>query len=155
MRQQLRRHVEPFVSPILDGVAETCSIPVDDDCCEQIQPGDPIMLTFRRSIADFPLATDTQGVLQGVMSLTFVEANLRTALHIGIENPFYYKESALDTTNLLQRDRQIILARVGREFAQQLAGLDLSGGHCSGAAKEIRPVCDNQFFADFATNQAA
>ena len=72
MRQKLRRYVEPLILPILDGVAEVYGIPVGDDCREQIQSGDPVMLTFSRSIADFPLAADAQSVFQGVMSLTFI-----------------------------------------------------------------------------------
>ena len=101
------------------------------------------------------MAADAQGVFQGVMSLIFIEAYLRAALHVCIKDPFHYKESALDTPDLAQRGRQIVLAGVGREFTQQLARLDLSGGHRGGAAKEIRPVCDNQFFADFAADQTA
>ncbi len=64
MRQQLRWNVEPFIPSIFDGTLEMCGIPVDDDCRKQIQPGDPVMLTFRGSIADFPLASNAQGVFR-------------------------------------------------------------------------------------------
>lgn len=50
------------------------------------------------------------------MSLALVEADLRTVLRVGVENPFYYRESALDTPDPAQRSRQIVLAWARREF---------------------------------------
>ena len=55
MRQKLWRHVESFILPILDGVAEVYGIPVGDDCRAQIQSGDPVMLDLQSFDRGFSL----------------------------------------------------------------------------------------------------
>lgn len=50
-----------------------------------------------------------------------------------------------------QRNRQIVLPGIGCEFSEQLARFHFTGGHRSRTTEEIRPVCNNQFLADFAT----
>ncbi len=41
MRQQLRRHVEPFVPPLCNGMAEMDGIPADDNRGQEVEAGDP------------------------------------------------------------------------------------------------------------------
>lgn len=89
------------------------------------------------------------------MGFTLVEPDLGAPLHVRVEDPLYNEECAFDTADLAQRDREIVLARVGSELAQELAGSDLAGGHSGGAAEKIRPVRNDQFLADFAAYQLA
>ena len=70
-----------------DSVSETFGVPVDDDRCEEIEPGDPEVLTPGRPIADLSLAADPQGILESMVRLALVQADLRPALHVTIEQP--------------------------------------------------------------------
>ena len=45
------------------------------------------MLALDGAVADFALPPDAEGVLEGVMSLAFVQAGVGPALHIGVEQP--------------------------------------------------------------------
>ncbi len=74
-----------FASAASDGLAEMFGVPVDDDRGEEVQPGHAEVLAFGGAITDFTLAADAECVLQGVVSLTLVEADLGAALHVGIE----------------------------------------------------------------------
>lgn len=87
--QQLGRHVEPFVPPLCDGMAEMDGIPVDDDRGQKIEAGNPVMLSLCRAIADFTLATDTERILEGMVGFTLVEPDLGAPLHVRVEDPLY------------------------------------------------------------------
>ena len=65
--------------------AKMLGVPIDDDGSEQVQPGHTEMLPFGCSVADFALAADTQGVLEGVMGFSFVQADLGATLHVSIK----------------------------------------------------------------------
>ncbi len=84
-----------------------------------------------------------------------VEPDLGASLHVRVKYPLYDEECAFDAADLAQRDREIVLARAGSELAQELAGPDLAYGHCGGTAEKVRPVRDDQLFADFAAHQLA
>jgi len=45
------------------------------------------MLSFSCSVANFTLAANAQRILEGVVGLAFIEADLGTALHVSIEQP--------------------------------------------------------------------
>lgn len=64
MRQEFRRNIKPFISPLGDRVAEVDGVPIDDDCGEQVEAGDTIVLAFSGAVTDFALATDAQRVLE-------------------------------------------------------------------------------------------
>ena len=51
-------------------------VPVDYDGGEQVETGHAVVLTLGGAIPDFTLSPDAQGVFQGVMGLTLVQANL-------------------------------------------------------------------------------
>ena len=53
-----------------DGVAEMLGVPKDNDRRQQVEASYTEMLSFAGSIADFTLASDAQGVLEGMMGLT-------------------------------------------------------------------------------------
>ena len=155
MGEQVVRRIQPFASPGLDGMAEMQGVPVDDDRGQQVESGDPVVLSFGGAVADFALTADAQGVLERVVCFALVEADLGTALHAGIENPFDNEQGALDPTDLAQGCGQVVLARIGGEFAQDAARRDLPGTHGGGAAEQVGPVGDDQRFARLAGHQRA
>ena len=50
-------------------------------------------------VPDFTLTSDPQRVFQCVMCLAFVQADLGTALHVGVEQPFDDEQGSLDTSD--------------------------------------------------------
>ena len=70
MGQKVGRHVNPFVPSLCDGMAEMNGIPIDDDCCQEVEAGDPVVLPLRRTITDFTLATDAERILEGMVGFT-------------------------------------------------------------------------------------
>jgi hypothetical protein len=58
VRQKFRRHIQSFVSPLGDRVADVDGVPVDDDRGEQVEADDPVMLPLGGAVTDFTLATD-------------------------------------------------------------------------------------------------
>lgn len=73
--------------PLSDPFSETGGIPVNDDGGEQVEAGHAVALALAGVVADFALAADTKCVLEGVMSLAFVQAGVGPALRIGIKEP--------------------------------------------------------------------
>ena len=57
-----------------DGLVQADGIPVNDDGRQQIEPSHPVVLAFAGTVADFALASDAQGVFQGVMGLALCSA---------------------------------------------------------------------------------
>ena len=62
-------------------LVQMLGVSVDDDCCEEVQPSDPLVLSLGGAVADFTLATNSQCVLQGVMRLALVHPNMCSVLH--------------------------------------------------------------------------
>ena len=86
--EQVWRAVEAIAFSTGDGLAEVFGVPVDDDGGEQVQPCHAEVLGFGGAVADFALTANAQGVFESMMGLTLVQADLGTALHVGIEGPF-------------------------------------------------------------------
>ena len=100
MRQKFWRHIKSFVPPLGDRVADVNGVPIDNECGEQVEAGDPVMLTFGGSVTDFTLATDAQRILEGMVGLALIETDLSTPLHVRVEDPLYNKECSLHAANL-------------------------------------------------------
>ena len=62
-----------------DHFSQTYGIPVDDDGGEQVEPGHAVVLALARAVADFALASDPEGVLEGMMRLPLVQSELGRA----------------------------------------------------------------------------
>lgn len=62
MREQMVGRIESFATPGVDGLAEMQGVPEDDDGGEQVEAGDPVMLTLGGAIADLALPTDAQRI---------------------------------------------------------------------------------------------
>lgn len=155
MREQSRVAVQPGPLPRCDSLTEVFGVPVDDDGGEQVETGHAIVLAFGGAVADFALATDTQGVFQGVMGLALVQANLGPSLHVGVEEPFDDEERALDAANFAEREGQLMLARIGRELLEQLTGRHHARHHGGSRPQYAGPVLDDKTLTDLATDQAA
>lgn len=130
-------------------------IPIDDDGGKQVQLGHTLVLALSGAVPDFTLATDPQGVFQGVMGLALVQPDLSTTLHIRTEQPFNDEQCPLDFAHFTKGKGQLMLARIRSDFFQQVAGWhDSCGPGCHGP-QYVGPVLDNQALPDFAANQAA
>ena len=88
------------------------------------------------------------------MRLAFVQADLGTALHVGIEHPVDDEECPFYPSDFLEGFGQRMLAGVGCEFAQQLAGWHDARDHGCSAAQDVWPVGGDDALADFAADQA-
>ena len=89
----------------IDSVTEMFGVPVNDDGGEEIQPGHSEVLALSCSITDFTLAPNAQGVFQRMMRFALIQADLGTALHIGIQQPIDDKERPFDPADFAQCDR--------------------------------------------------
>lgn len=105
MRQKFGRHIKSFIPALCDCMAEMEGVPVDDDCGEQVEAGDPVMLPLGGAVTDFALATNAQRILESVVGLALIETDLGTPLHVRVEDPLHNKECALHPANLPQRNR--------------------------------------------------
>ena len=107
-----------------DGLVQADGIPVNDDGRQQIESSHPVVLALAGTVADFALASDAQGVFQGVMGLAFVQPDMGASAHVRVEHPIDDEERALDAADFAKRRGEIMLARIGSELAQQLARRD-------------------------------
>ena len=87
-------------------------VPVDDDRSEEVQPCHAEVLAFGGAITDFTLAADAEGVLQGMMGLALVQADLGASLHVGFEQPVDDEERPFDPSDFPQCHGQLMLSWV-------------------------------------------
>jgi hypothetical protein len=77
MGEKMVGGIQPFASSGFDGMAEVQGVPVDDDGGEQVESGDPVVLTLGGAVADLALAADAQGILQCMVRFAFVGSTSR------------------------------------------------------------------------------
>ena len=70
--------IETILAAQVDSLPKVERVPVDDNGREQIEPRDPIMLAFAGPIPDLALTADAQRILERVMRLALVQADLGT-----------------------------------------------------------------------------
>jgi hypothetical protein len=112
MREQSGVAIQPGPRPRGDGLREVLGVPVNDDGGEEVETGHAVVLPFGGEIPDFTLSPDAQGVFQGVMGFTLVQANLGPPLHVDVEEPFDDEEGALDAADFAECQGQLVLARI-------------------------------------------
>jgi hypothetical protein len=122
VRQQVWRAGDTFAFAAFDGLSEVLCVPVDNDCGEQIESRDAEVLAFGGAIADFALSTDAQRVLEGMMRLALIQADLGAALHVGIERPFEDEQRPFNPSDFLEGFGEGVLAGICCELTQQLTG---------------------------------
>ena len=75
--------------------------------------------------------------------------------HPGVGGPVDHEQGAFDAADLPQGGRQLVLARVRGELAQDLAGPHGPGGHGGRDAQDVRPIPVDQVHVDLAADQRA
>ena len=154
MSQELRLDGQAGEFPLADRFAEMGGIPVNHDGGEEVEAGHAVMLALAGEVADFALAPDAEGVLEGVMSPALVEAGVGSVLHIGVEKPVDDEEGTFDPSNFAESDGQFVLSGIGRELAQQLAGREDATGQGGSNAQDVRPVPRDHILPDFVASQS-
>lgn len=155
MRQQSGVAIQPGPLPCGDGLTEVFGVPVDDDGGEQVETCHAVVLPLCGTVADFALPPDAQGVFQGVMGLTLVQADLGPALHVRVEEPLDDEEGAFDAPDFAERNGQLVLARVGCELLEKLTWPHSARHHGGSRPQYAGPVLDDKTLTDLATDQAA
>ena len=95
-----------------DGETKLLGVPVNDDGGQQVQSSHAVVLPFGRTVADFALAPDAQGVFQSVVGFAFVQADLGAALHVCIEQPVDDEERSLNAPDFSECQGQLMLTRI-------------------------------------------
>ena len=155
MRQQIGRTIQSGPPPRGHGLTEVLGVPVDDDGGEQVEAGHAVVLPLGGAITDFTLASDAQGVFQGVMRLALVQTNLGPALHVGVEKLLDDEEGPFDAAYFAKRNGQLVLARIGGELLEQLTGPHSARHHGGSGTQHAWPVLDDKALTDLAPDQAA
>ena len=76
------------------------------------------------AVADFAESVEEYGAAERILLLTLVEADVATTTQLGLQ-PLELKESPFQLSQFAQRERQAVLAGIGRELAR--SRLDGSG----------------------------
>jgi hypothetical protein len=85
-----------------------------------------VALVLVRAVADFAESVEEYGAAERILLLTLVEADVATPPPLGVLQPLERKESPFQLAQFAQRERQAVLAGIGRELAR--SRLDGSGG---------------------------
>ncbi|SLN76740.1 hypothetical protein RUM8411_04475 [Ruegeria meonggei] len=109
-----------------DRPSQMLGVPVDDDSGQEVKAFHPIVLVLGSTVADFTLSTISQGILRGVMRLAFVQPNLCTALHIGIEQPVDDKQRPFHPADFAQGEGKFMPGGDRRQLEAFSQNLDLS-----------------------------
>ncbi len=110
--EQVLWRLDACAFAFLDCASELVGVPVDDGCSEEVQSGNPEVLGLACPIADFALAADPQGALQGMMRLALVQARTGPPLHVGIQQPVDDEERPFDPSDFTKGNSKIVLARI-------------------------------------------
>ena len=120
VRKEFDRNLKAGFVPGQDGLAQFQRVPVDDDRGQQVEASDSVMLTLFGSVAQFAALVEVDGALQGLMGLTLVQSDLRAPAHVGVRGPVDHEQRALNAADFAQSGRQLVLAGIRGEFAQDL-----------------------------------
>ena len=131
-----------------DRLAQLQRVPVDDDGGEQVEAGDAVVLTFAGAVAQFAALMEVDGTLEGVVGFSFVQAGLSAPTHGGVSDPVDHEQRAFDAADFAKGGRQLVLARIGSELAQDLARAHGPGGHSGRDAQDVGPVPGDQVGVD-------
>jgi hypothetical protein len=91
-----------------------------------------VALVLVRAVADFAESVEEYGAAERILLLTLVEADVATTTQLGLQ-PLELKESPFQLSQFAQRERQAVLAGIGRELAR--SRLDGSGASSSNPVK--------------------
>ena len=154
MGHELGLNGQAGVYPLSDRSVEMSGIPVNYNGGEEVEPGYAVVLVLAGAVTDFALASDPQRVLERVVSLALVQAGVGPALHIGVEEPVDDEERSFDPSDFTESDSQFVLARIGRELSQQLAGRKSAAGQGGRNPHHVRPVPHDHVLPYFVAGQS-
>jgi hypothetical protein len=83
-----------------------------------------VALVLVGAVADFAESVEEYGAAERILLLTLVEADVATTTQLGVLQPLERKESPFQLSQFAQRERQAVLAGIGRELAQRKLGAD-------------------------------
>ena len=78
------------------------------------------MLPFAGSVPQLAALMEVDGALEGVVRLALVQSDLDPTSHPGVRGPVDHEQGAFDAADFPQGRRQLVLARVRGELAQDL-----------------------------------
>lgn len=136
-----------------EGRLEIERVPVDDSVNQQVQPGRPIELTLKSSVAQFPEAIEEQCACQRVLGLALVETSGGVSAHFRVLPPSRHENRAVDTTEIPQSQSKSALARECGQFGQQCRRSDLAGTDRRDKTENIIPVCFDPLNVDRFANE--
>ena len=87
MGQEFGRNLEAGFPPGEDRLAELQRVPVDDDRGQQVEAGDPVVLSLSGSVSQFSALVEVDGALEGMVRLALVQADLGAPAHVGVRGP--------------------------------------------------------------------
>jgi hypothetical protein len=93
------------------------AVPVYDDGSEEVEACHAEVLTLSGAVADFALATDAEGVFQGMVNFAFIQTDLSAALHVGVEQPVDDEQRPFHPSDFFEGFGQLMLAGIGCKFA--------------------------------------
>ena len=88
---------------------------------QQVEAGDPVVLPFPGSVSQFATLVEIDGALEGMVRLALVQSDLDSPAQAGVRGPVDHEQGAFDAADFPQGGRQLVLARIGGELAQDLA----------------------------------
>ena len=94
MGQEFGRVLEAGLLPGEAGLAELQRVPVDDDRGQQVKAGDPVVLAFPGSVAQFAALVEVDGALEGMVRLALVQSDLGTPAHAGVRAILFHSTYA-------------------------------------------------------------
>src|SRR6516225_6272985 len=105
------------------------------------------------AVADFAESVEEYGAAERILLLTLVEADVDTTTQFGVLQPLERKESPFQLSQFAQRERQTVLAGIGRELAQDHRGGDCSRFDRQGEAQQFEPMIANDAKIDSARGE--
>ena len=88
---------------------------------QQVEAGDPVVLPFPGSVSQFATLVEIDGALEGMARLALVQSDLDSPAQAGVRGPVDHEQGAFHAADFPQGGRQLVLARIGGELAQDLA----------------------------------
>ena len=119
MGQDLKFYRQVGVFSLSNRLVGMGSIPQNDDDCEQVEISHTVVFALARAAGDFAVASDAERVLECVMNIVLVQANVGSALPIRTWLPFDNEECSFDPPDFAESDGQFVLAWIGRKLSQR------------------------------------
>ena len=118
MGEQLIRHDVTLDAQVRDGVGDVGRVPIHDRSNHQVEAGVTELLDIVGAVYDSALLEGEQRLRERVALLALVQAGL-AALPEGTGfQPVEHEQRPLDSTQLLQRQIELVLPLVGSELLQ-------------------------------------